>query len=269
MNSDSYYEIGYSHTVCQDYAINGDNGVLKYAIISDGCSSSKNSDIGARLLAHLFKQYQLIPENIIMNLQQLSNMTDIIQINPEFLDSTLLIAFMSDKKTTVNIFGDGGFYVKFKDGHFEYYLVDFDQNAPLYISYFLHDTYQNYYKYFPNQKISLIKVSGKDWNEATTEVEDLTSFKNTDLFKRLMFNFENVSFISVFSDGVRSFTMQDDNGLIVPVNDLSIVSRFNSYKSFQGQFVQRRMNKINKENKKLKISHYDDISIATIHMEQK
>lgn len=58
MNSDCYFEIGHSHTICQDYALTGKiNDVLSYAIISDGCSSSPLVDVGARLLAHSAKEY--------------------------------------------------------------------------------------------------------------------------------------------------------------------------------------------------------------------
>ena len=51
MNADHYYTIGNSHSVCQDYAISGlvENGA--YAILSDGCSSSPDVDVGARMLS--------------------------------------------------------------------------------------------------------------------------------------------------------------------------------------------------------------------------
>ena len=47
MNSDSVFVKGYGHEVCEDYAYNTGDKV----VISDGCSSADNTDIGSRLIA--------------------------------------------------------------------------------------------------------------------------------------------------------------------------------------------------------------------------
>ena len=50
-NADAFFSIGKTHMVCEDYARAGtqQNG-LPYALVCDGCSSSPDTDIGARLL---------------------------------------------------------------------------------------------------------------------------------------------------------------------------------------------------------------------------
>src|SRR5215203_2249321 len=45
MNTDCFFNIGATHSVCQDYVV-----ASPYLILSDGCSSSPDTDIGARLL---------------------------------------------------------------------------------------------------------------------------------------------------------------------------------------------------------------------------
>ncbi|HYO91642.1 MAG TPA: hypothetical protein VEQ40_08400, partial [Pyrinomonadaceae bacterium] len=67
MNADSAFLIGATHAVCQDYAVAG-NGTPDeraavsnlqanpYVILSDGCSSSPDTDIGARLLVKAAEQ---------------------------------------------------------------------------------------------------------------------------------------------------------------------------------------------------------------------
>ena len=57
MNTDCYYEIGHSHIFCEDYALAGIVNNIGYAIVSDGCSSSDNVDVGARVLAHIAKVF--------------------------------------------------------------------------------------------------------------------------------------------------------------------------------------------------------------------
>ena len=42
MNTDEYFKKGKGHAVCEDFACNGKIQEWHYAIISDGCSSSKN-----------------------------------------------------------------------------------------------------------------------------------------------------------------------------------------------------------------------------------
>ena len=53
MNTDFYYEIGHSHTICEDYAIAGKFASdISFAIVCDGCSASPHVDVGARIIAH-------------------------------------------------------------------------------------------------------------------------------------------------------------------------------------------------------------------------
>ncbi len=49
-NLDSFFSMAKQHAVCQDYAI---GGMLPspFLVLCDGCSSSNNSDVGARILA--------------------------------------------------------------------------------------------------------------------------------------------------------------------------------------------------------------------------
>src|SRR6476659_1428102 len=52
MNADATINIGATHALCQDYVIAKD----RHVILSDGCSSSPDTDIGARLLVKALEQ---------------------------------------------------------------------------------------------------------------------------------------------------------------------------------------------------------------------
>ncbi len=55
METNSFYQIGKEHKVCEDYASCGIEP-FPYAILSDGCSTGKNTDIGSRILVSITKK---------------------------------------------------------------------------------------------------------------------------------------------------------------------------------------------------------------------
>ncbi len=56
INIDTFLKIGDQHKICEDYIIQGTDQV-PLLILSDGCSSSDNTEMGARILCYLAKQY--------------------------------------------------------------------------------------------------------------------------------------------------------------------------------------------------------------------
>jgi hypothetical protein len=56
IQTDIFRRIGATHAVCEDYIIEG-NKPFPFIILADGCSTAKNTDMGARILCHLAKQY--------------------------------------------------------------------------------------------------------------------------------------------------------------------------------------------------------------------
>src|ERR1035437_403236 len=118
INTDIAFVTGATHKVCQDYARKGESFVL----LSDGCSSSEDSDFGARILVKVF-------ENTIrfMTYQEYEkygttgdghwdagNVLDIARITAsnmklpnECLDATLIWAQINGEIIDVKIFGDG------------------------------------------------------------------------------------------------------------------------------------------------------------------
>ena len=52
---DDFLHIGQTHNVCEDYILS-DVDPFPYIVLSDGCSSSRDSDFGSRILTHVTKR---------------------------------------------------------------------------------------------------------------------------------------------------------------------------------------------------------------------
>jgi len=280
MNADCYYEIGHSHTNCQDYALTGNvNDNLTYALISDGCSSSEDVDVGARILVHAAKEYLLTAYKEHSELPQIqasdlalpiivtaSRHIRDLMLPLASLDCTLLIILSDGLKVNAFIYGDGGFLIKKKIGEGSiYHYVNFPSGAPYYLSYLLSPARQErYFKEFGQEAVikrEYIKNGVMITSSIGTKIDDFQKLYDAATFCE-DWDFE---WVAATSDGVNSFQKNSD-GSILNVEKEKMVQAFSDYKNFKGKFVERRMKRISKDCQKENITHYDDISCATIYM---
>jgi len=292
MTADSYFEIGNTHEVCQDYALSGKlNDNLSYAIITDGCSQSHKEcgevDLGARVVAYaardaLFQFYS--KETILVDkrgngsqfvmmrvaifahvLRKIKEVRDSLQLHEIYSDSTLLVCISDGKLAYVFAFGDGGVIVKTKNDEIIYDEISYLSSAPYYVSYELYKERNiQYLKEFgsspvihtnyviPFDKgIEDAKVTHRQAKEIDYQIYDFSSFIYSDF-----------SSISVTSDGIKSFqALESDNK---EIGAIEMALRFCDFKGKSNTFLKRRMLMIKKENAVKKITHYDDISAASI-----
>jgi len=152
MNIDSFLKIGHSHTMCQDYIISG-TSPMPYIILADGCSSAKNSDIGARLLCHsalsmLTSLYNSKNNNMLDIGWSIFGNTVIVDakltlhnsfpsLDTECLDATLIVAYKTKGVYKIVMYGDGHIYVTNKDNSVAYHKISFEPNAPSYLRYWI------------------------------------------------------------------------------------------------------------------------------------
>lgn len=160
---DCCYEIGTTHQICQDYCKVSNN----IGALSDGCSSSSDVDIGARLAV----LYALTgkPLNDI-NINHLDN------VSPSFLDVTLwrIVNIVEGDNIIVEGYGDGVQVVEYKDNTREIFNVEYENNAPYYISYLKTD----------------INITPKNYAAA---------------YIRREYKKEDIKAVHIFSDGILSF----------------------------------------------------------------
>ena len=284
MNTDSYFEIGNTHTVCQDYALTGKiNEHLSYAIVADGCSASPDVDVGARLVAHSAKEYlqTAYKEHTKLPVIKASELAvpiivtatrharDLLLPSPS-LDSTLLIALSDGKRAICCVYGDGGFIVKHKTSSVSHVIfhqdIEFSSGAPYYLSYLLSPArYHSYCQQFEGEAV-LQRQCIRDGKSVTSSITHrITDFDK--LYDEAMFDEDwDLEWVALVSDGVKTYEKKQEDGSSEKISTETTIEDFINYKSCTGKFVERRMKRMRKDCEKNGITHYDDISIAAIYM---
>lgn len=288
MNCDSCFEIGSSHLVCQDYALHGKYEGMYYVIVSDGCSSAEYSEIGAQILCHVAKYYLIFYHqtglfkecsidtitSLLGNsiLKRADEIRKIYPIGHESLAATLLIAIAIDNFTHVFMWGDGIIIRKYEYGEIEYYNIseiNYSGNAPFYLI----DDKEQYEKELNIRGIDNPKVfyTFHDFKNVYEKKEyEYNSFDKPFVISEDDFNEkEKLISVTIATDGMSTFkNVNKDPIQLVDSNNskLGVFSEFSNFKSYDGEFVKRRM-KFFKHlvQKKLKWSHYDDLSHGTIY----
>ena len=279
MNTDFYYEIGHSHTICEDYALSGqfDLGVA-FAIVCDGCSSSDNVDVGARVLAHsaqkglkyVGKAFECVKaSNLFLPIiKESDKVIQSLEVNPYCLDSTLLAAIADDKTVKFYVFGDGFVVVKKKDGKTEFAQIEFPSGAPYYCSYFLNDIRLSKYE---SEFGTKAKLTFYELQDGVAQFENSIDFSNYDDFYDKIsealcdkWKLSDIESVSLSSDGIATYEKKLENSIEQTPMGMTI-SMATNYKGFSGHFVERRMKRMKKDLDKDQVSHFDDISVSSIY----
>ncbi len=153
---DSHYSIGHTHLVCEDYTRHGLDPV-PHVLVADGCSSSDDSDMGARLLvlrASAMLESLLHTEDPRQHHWEVGRdlirrcllQVEALDLEPTALDSTLLLAYRRHDQLWVHCYGDGVLALQERGGGLRVIQVDYAHNAPFYLSYLAnserHDLYR-------------------------------------------------------------------------------------------------------------------------------
>jgi hypothetical protein len=292
MKADSYFEIGSTHQVCQDYALAYADDEFAYAIISDGCTSSPNTDIGARLVsviardAILYLQqrnqaigYQeYVPTLKELIIKKCLEVKGSLNLSVDAFDATLLASVVY-RGIAPFIFGwgDGNFIIKYTDGVVRTISISYDNNMPYYLSYQM--SHEKDLAYSAQQKDSGMHITENVFNFPMNDPRigdtdwrnDFHHWGHQTGFSRELWTIigkPSVSQIVVSSDGLQSFQFDPrseeflTNDKVFPLSD--IYPNIATYKSPVGEFVVRRMKSLEKENRAKHIIHYDDVSCAAI-----
>ncbi len=277
INADTFLKIGDQHKICEDYVIAGvtkqGDPPLQYIILSDGCSKSDRTEMGARILCYMaqqyirfnFYQYPFRPDYKMMGLWIIHNaemMARNLGLNRDSLDATLIISWIdwfTEEGLTVPfsniyIYGDAVVGHKKKEG-FQTLEIDYPPaNAPYYLSYELDPARKQAYHELKVSKV--LKFTDPD---GTVAREQWAYDSPTTLMANMRFD----NPILMASDGLASFYAQAGHAPPIAISASSMVPEFLSFKGTKGSFLQRRASKaIQKARKDREVYHFDDISLG-------
>ncbi len=268
--ADSFFSIGKTHQVCEDYCISGENP-NPYVILADGCSSSKNTDVGARLLVHsaeeLLARFKFEHEAALLDLGAFSirkaeTVCGGLGMPRESLDATLVVAFSLGESFNLITFGDAIVAIKHKEqigdkDLVRVYSVKYADEMPYYLSYSGDIQREKLYREIniKKHKNSSIQTVWDSWHDT----EYKYPFYTREKFIRMQW--DCFDWVMIASDGLDSFRNMK-TGEAIPLQD--IVKRFTSFKVTKGEFMKRTARKALKELAKENIFPMDDISLGCL-----
>ncbi|MFZ1492548.1 MAG: protein phosphatase 2C domain-containing protein [Candidatus Competibacter denitrificans] len=265
---DSHYTIGRLHWYCQDYLFQGGEP-FPHVILSDGCSASPNSDIGARLLvlnarrelarfarvaadeAQRAALHWRLGRRIV---RRAARQAHELGLNPEVLDATLLIAWCDGTMVRVHLYGDGCIVTRRADGQLTAIQVDYAENAPYYLSYLLDPARNVFYQEAIGD--SAVAQSISTLRGPTEVIKRHEPFDNP-----LVFSFDLADFplVAVATDGLGSFVEARTQQRVPLWDVLPTVLNFSRY---EDTFVREHLEKALAELGERFMFNVDDISLG-------
>jgi len=260
MQTDSYFFIGKTHSICQDYATSNHNSI----VVCDGCSGSENSDFGSRILANLFIKtginfnglYEEDYIELLAIIRRANVIADKLSLHNFSLDSTVLFAQENEDTIDVLVIGDGTLVVISEDNKLDITDISFPSGAPRYLNYFNNEERNKQYLY----QFGDVRVIKRE--DAITMSHDW--FYINSIPKK------DNKLILLMSDGVHSFqksVITDTGRVNEPISYKEVIDKVIDIRGFGGKFIERRLAWFkNKDMVKLGWENLDDFSISAMFL---
>ena len=256
MHADGVYMIGATHSVCQDYLVANNS----YVILSDGCSTSPDTDIGSRLLVKAAEHHihsNSNPQTLHQDSARLAlDWARALGLAPQTVDATLLTAFRCGEELIVSCSGDGVIVTETTSGIRDIYEISYPSGYPLYPAY-LHQ---------PDRLATLVQAGGAAREIRHFSNRGLPEIRHCDRPIHVMeLPAKDLRFVALISDGVRSFFTTASKS-VESVNWSDVIPELMSFKSWNGAFVARRVKRFMKDCRSKDWQHADDLSVGVLYL---
>lgn len=247
--------IGATHSVCQDYVVAKNS----YVILSDGCSTSPDSDIGSRLLVKAAERQiktNSNPETLPEEAARLAlAWAEAMNLPAQSVDATLLSAFIKGDEIVVSCSGDGVIVTETTDGRRDVYDISYPSGYPLYPSY-LHQPDRLAVMATNGLSVKEVKHFSSACPPRTHRCDSATNI--------LRLTAKDYRFVALMSDGIRSFFTTADKSVETLETSL-VIRELLAFKSWNGAFVARRVKRFMRDCCSTGWQHADDLSIGVIY----
>jgi len=270
MNTDTYFNQGSTHRICEDYALASPGQV----VIADGCSTGVHTDFGARLIAAAATQQN---RQSLRNDERWSRIlasADVyrksVGMPVSSLAATLLIArFIDGDLPTigVDIIGDGTVAARRRDtGVYDVYNVNFPSNAPYYLRYHLSDEDQKLWgEKFGWERTVTTCEWHPDWDlPKNTKSSTFGEPEMGIIAQTYNFPLNLYDLVAITSDGAESFLTSTESGDTTRVSMFEIFKQVLGFKNTRGEFVHKRCIKAFRQFAINGWENADDFSLAAI-----
>lgn len=258
--------------------MSGSNETLACAIVSDGCSTGRHTDVGSRILT--LSTLQAIRDHVKASGGTLSTaVVSITSRQQQIIGTTRLIlgleridmlatcgyVYLTQHGGFAHVQGDGVVALKYRDGQILMSRYEWADNTPFYPSY--GDGDLNKFVEAHGGNLDAVRLSSttviQKLDGSCTQVDSkgytLSQGLEGVLFQILEKDLDQIEFVAVFSDGVT----QVDH-----VDWKEAVSAFLSFKNTAGDFAKRRMIRGIKDMQQTGKGPVDDISYAVVKIEK-
>lgn len=268
MNTDSAVLTGTHHSAtarpCQDYGLAhcDENGA--WVVVSDGCSSGGDTDLGARILARAVHQV-LSEQSALVQTAWLEE--NVCAKAAGALDShrvsdllaTLVVAQVRDGTVRVSFFGDGVAVLRHTDGTLTRVQVTYSDNAPGYLAYtFAPGLAQAWQAQYPGQqrtcRIQKLSAQGDVLEQQVIQAEACL----TGLSLNWDIQADAIGCVLVATDGL-------DTAGTAPEKAAAQVA---DIKGSVGEFLKRRMGKLARLWGKQNGFPDDDLAVSAVWISQ-
>jgi hypothetical protein len=290
MNADGTFQIGAAHTVCQDYALAWNGGApgapvggeataapgsKSFVVLCDGCSSSPDTDTGARLLARAAAQ--LFARSTMPNARETPWLhleaarralasAEVLGLTPQAVDATLLTAHVEGGELILACTGDGVLCLRSRLGALDVFSVAFPSGYPVYPAY-AHQPRRLVTLFDAGRAVKEVRHLRSDSPAAALRPRDERGGESlTEVFAVPARDYE---FAALLSDGVHSFYAAvrgetSKGSEPVPLGD--VLPELVSFKNSRGAFVGRRAKRFLQECRARGWRHADDLAVAALHL---
>lgn len=276
-NADHHFVIGRDHVTggkpCQDHALSFSDRHAAGVVVSDGCSSAGETDMGARVLTfgtiaamkecHTNAYTELALSNQVIarkGREALVSARTLFGLVREDMLATCAYAYSTEEGCVVTLYGDGVLAFKYRDGTISMTRFDWTNNTPFYPAYAIDDDGSFAFAHGGDETLALTE---ERWNFVEAE-----GFTKEGEFKRPLregvcgitrflneSELATLASIAIFTDGVTRIDGVDWKEAV-----RSLLFFWNT----AGVFVRRRMNGVLREMRKEGKGPLDDIAYAVL-----